>query len=535
MEVDVGKIDISKAEFFTKVVGSLVLLKPFMEKMGFCRIIDEICPADSQKLLSHGTVIELMVANRFLSPTPLYDVENWAHKAGVKEVYNIDPELLNDDRLGRTLDAIHEHIPLLKGEIALHIAKKFRIGLEHLHWDLTTFHFEGDYENQDKNYIRILYAKNKFSQEAKKSAKIGLNIANDGNGPVPVFYEPLDGNANGFKATVQNMENLKKYLKQDHIIRISDRGCFSARIVAETKKKGFDLISSISWEKKYEQILKEELNKGRKFEKLSYLSLNQLRKKDPSQRDRYQALEVDYKLTYEDQEYPLRLIFIKSDGKIKRDKRTRSRRIGRAKAELEELKKKVGQPYYRNLDKLRDKVNRTLKNQKVEKFFHPEFTVDSEGNLRFNYSLNEKKIEEDTMLDGIYVIGTTLSSEQYSTDKVFTLFKEQHYSESANKTLKNDIKLRPIFLQNQRRIESLVFVLFLALMVYMLIERIYRMNTTDPDKKGLTARTLIDIFGYYCFTIVKQNDKIQTIPNTFTPLQMEVFRTLGIIPWGKGT
>ncbi|MDI6704338.1 MAG: DUF4277 domain-containing protein [bacterium] len=249
------KIDIEKAKFFTKVIGSLALLKPFMEKMGIREIIDRTCPADPQKLLSHGVVIELMGANRLLSPSPLYAVEDWAYQSGVEEVYKIDPGLLNDDRLGDTLDAIHEYIPVLKGEISLEVAKRFQIGLEHIHWDLTSFYFEGDYENQEEQYIKIVYAKTKKSEMARKSAKIGINIANDGKGPVPIFYEPLDGNATGFEATIENMENLKKHLKLDRLIRINDRGCFSEKIVAKTRRMGFHLISSIAWSPTYESIL----------------------------------------------------------------------------------------------------------------------------------------------------------------------------------------------------------------------------------------------------------------------------------------
>jgi signal-transduction protein with cAMP-binding, CBS, and nucleotidyltransferase domain len=47
------------------------------------------------------------------------------------------------------------------------------------------------------------------------------------------------------------MENLKEHLKVDRIIRISDKGCFSAKIVAETVKQGFDLIASMKMTEQY--------------------------------------------------------------------------------------------------------------------------------------------------------------------------------------------------------------------------------------------------------------------------------------------
>jgi hypothetical protein len=44
------------------------------------------------------------------------------------------------------------------------------------------------------------------------------------------------------------------------------------------------------------------------------------------------------------------------------------------------------------------------------------------------------------MLYGVYVIGTTLSKDGYSIDKVFSIFKEQYTVENANKIMKRDLK-----------------------------------------------------------------------------------------------
>jgi hypothetical protein len=139
-------------------------------------------------------------------------------------LYGIAAEELNDDRLGRTLDAlapnrktasvVGELIMVLKGAIARDISKRFHIGIEQIHWDLTSFHFTGAYDNQTEEYIKISYTKSRPSDSeftslqgkpAFKAVKVGLNVANDGKGPVPIFYESLDGNADCFNATIKNM------------------------------------------------------------------------------------------------------------------------------------------------------------------------------------------------------------------------------------------------------------------------------------------------------------------------------------------
>ena len=96
----------------------------------------------------------------------------------------------------------------------------------------------------------------------------------------------MDGNADSFYATIRNMENLKEHLKVDRIIRISDKGCFSAKIVAETVKQRFDLIASMKINEQYIKLLEEAMVGGQEFILLDYLSLSQAKKK-PSEQDRY--------------------------------------------------------------------------------------------------------------------------------------------------------------------------------------------------------------------------------------------------------
>ena len=258
-------IEPEKGKFFPKVIGSVALAKPVVSRMGFAKLIDPLVPCDPQQKVSHGQVVEILVANRLTSPTPLYGVEQWAEDIASKKVYGIAAEELNDARLGRTLDALAPHIMGVKGAIARDISRRFQLGIEHIHWDLTSFHFTGAYDNQTEEYIKISYTKSRPSDSAFKAVKIGLNVANDGKGPVPIFYESLDGNADPFEATLRNMENLKEHLKGDRLLRISDKGCFSAKIVAETVKQGFDLIASMKLTEHYRELLEDAWERGQDF------------------------------------------------------------------------------------------------------------------------------------------------------------------------------------------------------------------------------------------------------------------------------
>lgn len=48
---------------------------------------------------------------------PISDkIEEFAKHAGIKEVYGIDPGLLNDDHIGRTIDAVNSLRSVIKTE-----------------------------------------------------------------------------------------------------------------------------------------------------------------------------------------------------------------------------------------------------------------------------------------------------------------------------------------------------------------------------------------------------------------------------------
>lgn len=523
-------IDAQKAQFFTKHIGSLALVKPLIRRMGIAEIIDQLCPADPQQLVSHGRVVELLVANRLVAPTPLYAVEDWARTVGVEELYGLPADWLNDDRLGDTLDTLAPHLPVLKGEIARTVARRFQIGLEHLHWDLTSVHFEGAYEDQTDAYVRITYTKSGKGKPAQKALKVGLNVANDGQGPVPLFYEPLDGNATGFEATLQNMDHLKQHVQVDRLLRISDKGCFSAKIVAETQRQGFDLIASLKWIAPYPALLEAALAAGHTFTPLPYLGQNQARKADPTDREGYAGLEGAHTLLYGGRAYPLRILFIRSDGKVKRAQKTRAKHRAKLEAALQALQAKVGHPHGRNPAKLQPKIEAVRQRYPEGRFLQVTLEVHEGKAVGLQYSWDEAGLQAAARWEGLYALATTLLADTYPMARVFQLFKEQHYVEGANRQLKGPLRVRPVFLQTQARIESVLFILFLALMVYLLVERWYRQRVPEPAGRKTTTRTLLRAFHPYALTVVVTAAGVQQFPNALTPRQRAILAVLQVDP-----
>ena len=88
---------------------------PFWFQLGVAAIIDGLYPVRDLPLATPAPVIEAMIADRLTSPTPLVHVIDWARDQAVGHCFGIAPEVLNDNRLGRALDAIAPELDQIVG------------------------------------------------------------------------------------------------------------------------------------------------------------------------------------------------------------------------------------------------------------------------------------------------------------------------------------------------------------------------------------------------------------------------------------
>jgi Domain of unknown function (DUF4277) len=525
--------ELDKLDFVIKTVGSLPLLRAFVARMDLGEIIDRHCPLAAQAELSCGQVAELLVANRLRAPKPLYKVAQWASDAGVEEVFGMPAERLNDDRLGRVVEILGQHAVVLKGEMALHIAQEFRIGLEQIHWDLTTISLEGAYEEEPDNAappgegVQIKYAK-AGQEHAKKAIKVGLNVANEGQGPLPIYDEPLDGNASGYQVTLAHITHLKEQLKLDRIIRINDRGCQSAKILAHSLAHGFDTIAPITWKNTIEKLVRGALVDGTVLQPLAYVPVSQ-QQKDPSQREGYSAFEIPYQVYYKHRVYPVRLLVVKSEGKAKPAQKVRQRHMAWIEGRLKQLQACVGQPRWTK-KRIHKGIKKVLKQYPEGQWYKVTLSGFGKHVRELRVDVDRVKMQETTLLDGMYALVTTLPADSHTTAQVFQLFKAQHYVERSNHILKGHLRVSPVYLKKPIRIEGLLFILWIALVAYLLIERQYRKHTRICKQKRRTTRNIFEVFEGYVWVVVKVSEGYYRRPSVLTVDQQEIYTVLKLNP-----
>src|SRR5262245_62921138 len=101
--------------------GALAVIWPLLERMQLVPILNQHLPADPQAEFDHGTVLSLLVAARLYSPVALVNVAQWAADSRADLLWSIPLDKINDDRLGRSLDALFEQRHSILARLALHV------------------------------------------------------------------------------------------------------------------------------------------------------------------------------------------------------------------------------------------------------------------------------------------------------------------------------------------------------------------------------------------------------------------------------
>jgi len=105
------------------------------------------------------------------------------------------------------------------------------------------------------------------------------------------------------------------------------------------------------------------------------------------------------------------------------------------------------------------RIGRVMDKYKVSKHFLFEITPTS-----FTYSRNEQRIAQESILDGLYVIRTSLEdTTKLSDDEAVTAYKSLSHVEDAFRCMKTvDLKVRPIYHYAENRVRTHVFICMLA-------------------------------------------------------------------------
>jgi len=106
----------------------------------------------------------------------------------------------------------------------------------------------------------------------------------------------------------------------------------------------------------------------------------------------------------------------------------------------------------------------------------------------FAYTLNRRKLRVARRREGRYLLRTNLTESDPAL--LWNYYIQLVAVEEAFKNLKGDLEIRPVFHQNEKRIEAHIFIAFLAYCLQITLQR--RLHALAP---GLTARSTLEKFA----------------------------------------
>src|SRR6266566_4884625 len=178
-----ARAEVAVARVLEKRLGALPVVAEFGRRLRIAEIIDELAPVRPLARVTHGEVIEALVANRLTAPAPMLRVHEWAAAMAVEEAYGIQPELLNDDRIARALDAVAPQLEAIAGGVGAAAITEFGVDVSRLHWDLTSISLYGAYPAADAEYPAPRWGHPKDRRADLRQVQTGLAVSGDGGIP----------------------------------------------------------------------------------------------------------------------------------------------------------------------------------------------------------------------------------------------------------------------------------------------------------------------------------------------------------------
>lgn len=391
----------------------------------------------------------------------------------------------------RALSVLAEESDLIQSEVYKNSLSVLKRNNHVLYYDCTNYYFEIEQEDGDKKYGK--------SKEHRPNPIIQMGLFTDGDG-IPLAFSLFPGNQNEQKS----LKPLEKKVIGDfgcgRFIFCSDAGLASEnnRVLNHSRDRAFIVTQSI---KKLSAEYKELALNRKRFRRLSDNKLVDLDNLTDDDSDQLFYKEEPYSSKKLEQ----RLIITYSPKYAAYQKEIRQKQVERAMVMLQAGNHK-----------------KQRKNPNDPARFIAKEAVSQDGEIAdIQYYLDETKIAEESMYDGLYAVCTDLFDDEVGD--ILKVSEGRWQIEACFRIMKTDFCARPIYLQRGDRIQAHFLICFLALLVYRILEKkLGKKYTCEEILEGLREYQFADVQGQGFMPIyakTKLTDKLHEISGFSTDFE----------------
>ena len=408
----------------------------------------------SRKGTQWDQVLQVLVSYRLIAPGSEWKLHrDWFGKSAMADLLGADFGLAEAHKLYACHDRLLQHKADLFSHLMARWRDLFNANFDVLLYDLTSTYFEinaSDVAEGDKR--RHGYSRDK--RPDCPQVVIALVVTTEG---LPLAYEVLPGNTADCTTLRIFLAGIERQYGRARRVWVMNRGIPTEAVLAEMRGSDPPVQYLVG------------TPKGR----LSRLEKQLLTK--PWQEAR---AGVQVKLLAEDDEL---YVYAESVDRVSKERAMRRRQLKWLWKRLRELAA-MEIPREEMLMKLGAARSRAPTAWRLV-----DIEMDKESSM-FIYTLNRQKLRRIRRREGRYLLRTNLTENDPA-------LLWQHYTqlvavEEAFKNLKGDLAIRPVFHQEERRIEAHISIAFLAYCLQITLQR--RLHALAP---GLTARSALEKFA----------------------------------------
>jgi hypothetical protein len=409
--------------------------------------------APSRKGTLWDQVLFVLVAYRLIAPGAEWRLHReWYGRSALADLLGADAALADSHKLYRCHDRLLAHKQAVFDHLVERWRDLFNASFDVLLYDLTSTYFEAEPPFPDEDKRRFGYSRDHRPDCVQ--VVIALVVTPEG---LPLAYEVLAGNTADSTTLRDFLDRIERQYGKARRIWVMDRGIPTEAVLDVMRQADPPVCYLVG------------TPKGR----LSRLEQDLLDKPWHEARP-----GVQVKLLPQDGEL---YVFAESQDRVAKERAMRRRQLKWLWARLKQLStmRLKREELLMKLGAARQKAPTAWRLVAVD--------VDPRSPA-FSYRLDRNKLRTARRREGRYLLRTNLT--EHDPAKLWTYYLQLVTVEEAFKNLKGDLAIRPIFHQEEARIEAHIFIAFLAYCLHVTLKR--RLHALAP---GLTPRSVLEKFS----------------------------------------
>ncbi len=445
-------------------IGGLAVLYPILEDLGLQAEINARRPSKAK--IDLGRITLLLTLNRLLAPQPMYKVGAWADTTVIPRFLSLSVAQLYENRLGRAMDALYPIIGEAWCRLAARAVQQEGIDLSAVHWDTTSFYFEGEYATSDL----ARYGHSRDHRSDTKQVNLGLSVTSRER--LPIIYQTLAGNTDDRATAVPHIKALVAFLSRPELaaagvrpIIVSDCKMITPAAVFACHANHLYYLGTLPAEKEVKQLIADVPDPELAAHELSYRPKRQL----PQGQSfvPYRGVWRPFTFTAAGESVTDRALVVWSAGKEQLDQQKRKSDLKRLLNGLATIQRQLNTGKFQKRDYVVEQIAGIRRGNQAKPLVDVQLTGE-DGALYLHFCINRQRLAVAQRLDGKYALAT--NAVHLSENDALAYFKAQDGVEKSIAAVKGPLQVRPVFLQIDERIQVLVFFHLVALLVRAILE-----------------------------------------------------------------